>query len=323
MADSRNKPSIEPVRQAVAACLVAHAKQGQRVVVGFSGGLDSTVLLHAASDVAMESAFNLSALHVHHGLSTNADDWADACTRACRELDIPLTHLRVDVPLNTGAGLEASARERRHEALAGHPADWILLAHHADDQAETVLHNLLRGAGVRGAGAMPESRGRVLRPLLGVTRDELLAYARSKRLAWVEDESNADRRYTRNFLRHEVLPLIASRFPRAGSQLAAAATRFSEADALLEDLASLDLGGNPAEFPLPLKLLRDLPDARARNLLRAMLAWHRAQPPDERRMREFVRQLQTAGNDRHPRVDLARYSLWCKAGLLHYGTHLR
>lgn len=318
MADSRNKPSTEPVRQVVAACLAAHAKPGQLVVVGFSGGLDSTVLLHAAGGVARESAFALSALHVHHGLSANADSWADACTRACQELDIPLTHLRVDVPLNSGAGLEASAREMRHKALADHPADWILLAHHADDQAETVLHNLLRGAGVRGAGAMPESRGRVLRPLLGVTREELLVYARFHRLSWVEDESNADCRYTRNFLRHKILPLIASRFPRAGRQLAAAAARFGEADALLEDLAALDLCGAPPEFPLPLKQFRELPGARARNLLRAMLTWHEVQPPDERRLNEFVRQLQNAGNDRHPRIDLASYSLWCEAGRLHF-----
>ncbi len=287
-------------------------------MVGFSGGLDSTVLLHAAGGVAREAAFSLSALHVHHGLSANADAWADACTRVCQELDIPLTHLRVDVPRNTGAGLEASAREKRHKALADHPADLILLAHHADDQAETVLHNLLRGAGVRGAGAMPASRGRVLRPLLGMMRDELLAYARFHGLSWVEDESNADCRYTRNFLRHQVFPLIASRFPRAGKQLAAAAARFGEADALLEDLASLDLRGTLPEFPLPLKLFRELPDARARNLLRALLTWHEVQPPDERRLNEFVRQLQNAGNDRHPRIDLAGYSLWCEAGRLHF-----
>jgi len=287
-------------------------------VVGFSGGLDSTVLLHAASRLATDAALDLSALHVHHGLSAHADAWAEFCTNLCQELGIPLKLLRVDVPRSTGEGPEAAARAVRHKALADDFADWILLAHHADDQAETVLHNLLRGAGVRGAAAMPESRGRVLRPLLGLARTTLLAYARSRRLAWIEDESNADRRYTRNFLRHEILPLVASRFPRAGEQLAAAAARFSEADSLLEDLATLDLGDNSPEFPLPLSLFRALPDTRARNLLRAMLTWHHAQPPDGRRMNEFVRQLQTAGNDRHPRLDLARYTLWCEAGGLHF-----
>ena len=318
MVDSRNKPFTEPVLQAVSACFLRYVRPGQSVVVGFSGGLDSTVLLHAASRLATDAALDLSALHVHHGLSAHADAWAEFCTNLCQELGIPLKLLRVDVPRSTGEGPEAAARAVRHKALADDSADWILLAHHADDQAETVLHNLLRGAGVRGAAAMPESRGRVLRPLLGLARTTLLAYARSRRLVWIEDESNADRRYTRNFLRHEILPLVASRFPRAGEQLAAAAARFSEADSLLEDLATLDLGDNSPEFPLPLSLFRALPDTRARNLLRAMLTWHHTQPPDGRRMNEFVRQLQTAGNDRHPRLDLARYTLWCEAGGLHF-----
>jgi len=318
MGDSRNKPFTEPVQQAVAACFLRYARQGQSVVVGFSGGLDSTVLLHAASCLATDVGLDLSALHVNHGLSAHADDWAASCTKRCRELGIPLTILRVEVSPNTGEGVEAAARGVRHSALAGHSADWILLAHHADDQAETVLHNLLRGAGVRGAAAMPESRARVLRPLLGLARDALLAYARSHRLAWIEDESNADRRYTRNFLRHEILPRIASRFPRAGEQLAAAAGRFYEADFLLQDLATLDLRDSAPEFPLPLKLFRELPDTRARNLLRAMLTWHHVQPPDERRLNEFVRQLQTAGTDRHPRLDLVRYALWCEGGRLYF-----
>lgn len=304
--------------QAVAACLSRYAETSDSVVVGFSGGLDSTVLLHAASCLVRDAALELSALHVHHGLSPNADVWADSCAQVCRQFDVPLTIHRVVVPLNTGEGIEAAARHIRHKVLADHSANWILLAHHADDQAETVLHNLLRGAGVRGAAAMPESRGRVLRPLLGLARDELFAYARAHRLAWTEDDSNTDRRYTRNFLRHEVLPAIASRFPKASEQLAAAAGRFGEAASLLDDLASFDLGGNRPVFPLPLSLFRDLPDARARNLLRAMLTWHQVQPPDERRLTEFVRQLQTAGNDRHPRIDLARYSLWCGTGRLYF-----
>jgi len=316
MADSRNKPSTEPVLQAVAACLFRYAKARDSVVVGLSGGLDSTVLLHAASCLAGAADLQLSALHVHHGLNINADVWADSCAHICQVLNIPLTVLRVDVPLSTGEGPEAAARRVRHKALADQSAKWILLAHHADDQAETILHNLLRGAGVRGAAAMPESRGRVLRPLLGLARDELLAYARARRLVWIEDDSNADRRYTRNFLRHEILPLIASRFSKASEQLAAAAGRFGEAASLLDDLASVDLGGCRPEFPLPLTLFRNLPEPRARNLLRAMLTWHQVQPPDARRLTEFVRQLHTAGTDRHPRIDLGPYSLWCEAGRL-------
>lgn len=317
MDDSRNKSSTEVVVEGVAACLSRYVRAGQSVVVGYSGGLDSTVLLHATSGLAREADIVLSALHVHHGLSSHADDWARTCADTCQGLGIPLTLRRVTVPTDTGEGLEAAARSVRHQAFADYPADWIVLGHHADDQAETVLHNLLRGAGVRGAAAIPEARERLLRPFLGVARDELLAYARSHQLNWIEDDSNSDVRYTRNFLRQEVLPLIASRFPRARGQLAAAAARFSEAESLLDDLAAVDLG-DAREFPVSMTLLRNLSDARARNLLRAMLSWHRVQPPDERRLREFVRQLRTVGNDRHPRIDLASYSLWCEAGLLHF-----
>ncbi|MDP2826738.1 MAG: tRNA lysidine(34) synthetase TilS [Sulfuritalea sp.] len=304
--------------QAVAACLSRYVRQNQSLVVGFSGGLDSTVLLHAANRLATGTDLDLSALHVHHGLSANADVWARFCANVCQAQAIPLTVLRVDIPRRSGEGIEAAARRVRHKALEDQPADWILLAHHADDQAETVLHNLLRGAGVRGAAAMPEARGRLLRPLLGLGRAAVLAYAKLHQLAWIDDESNADIRYTRNFLRREILPPIASRFPRASEHLAAAAGRFGEADSLLDDLAYLDLGDSPPEFPLSLKLFREISGPRARNLLRAMLNWHHAQPPDEPRLVEFVRQLQTASNDRHPRIDLARYSLWCEAGSLHF-----
>lgn len=293
---------------------------GQSVVVGFSGGLDSTVLLDVAGSLSQELGLAVSALHLNHGLSPNADRWAGWCQQVCRELAVPLTTQRVRVPLKTGEGVEAAARVVRRRALDEHSADWILLAHHADDQAETVLHNLLRGAGVRGAAAMPESRGRVLRPLLGVMRNDLRAYSRSRQLVWIEDESNADNRYTRNFLRNEILPRIASRFPRASQQLAASAGRFRDADLLLQDLAGLDLGDSPPEFPLPLKLFRDLSDSRARNLLRAMLTWHRVQAPAQRRLDEFLRQIQSAAIDRRPRLDLEGYSLWCAAGKLNFKT---
>jgi tRNA(Ile)-lysidine synthase len=318
MVDSRNKPSTEAVAQAVTACFSRHARRGEAITVGFSGGLDSTVLLHATNRLVNDAGLGLSALHVHHGLSRYADAWADSCSKVCESLGIPITILRVQVPARSGEGLEAAARRMRHKALSEQHADWVLLAHHADDQAETVLHNLLRGTGVRGAAAIPESRGRVLRPLLGLERAVLMEYAVTHQLTWIEDESNVDRRYTRNFLRHEIIPSIASRFPRVSEKLAAAAEHFNEADSLLGDLAALDLGGRQPEFPLPLTLFRRLSDARARNLLRAILGWYKVQPPDERRLKEFVRQLRTAGKDRHPRIDLVRYSLWCEAGSLHF-----
>jgi tRNA(Ile)-lysidine synthase len=318
MAGSRNKPFTDPISAAVDACLSRHCRAGQTVVVGYSGGIDSMVLLHAVKRVAGNSGLGISALHIHHGLSPNADAWAVCCGEVCSAIDVRLSVTEVMVPERSGEGIEAAARRVRHKALAEHPADWILLAHHADDQAETILHNLLRGAGVRGAAAMPELRGRVLRPLLAVGRETIEEYGQVHQLRWIEDESNSDTRYTRNFLRREILPAIAKRFPGAVEQLAAAASRFSEASELLDDLACIDLKGNPSGFPQRLGLLRELSAARARNLLRVMLTWQHVQPPDERRLNEFVRQLQSAGHDRHPRIDLVTYSLWCEGGRLHF-----
>jgi tRNA(Ile)-lysidine synthase len=318
MVDSRNNPSTEPVLRAVATILSRHVKHAGSLVVGYSGGLDSTVLLDAVHHLAASNGYRVAARHVHHGLSEHADSWADSCARFCLKLGVLFDVARVKIPISSTEGQEAAARRLRHAALSNHPADWILLAHHADDQAETLLHNLLRGTGLRGAAAMPETHGRLLRPLLTLPRSELLAYAQARRLSWIEDESNADQRYTRNFLRGRVLPIIADRFPKSCHQLAAAARRFGEAESLLEQLAMVDLGERSPHFPVPLQLFRDLPEDRARNLLRALLGWQRVQSPDERRLTEFVRQLRTARSDRKPVVAVGAYTLRCESGLLHF-----
>lgn len=318
MVASRNNQFTEPVLRAVESTLSAHVNPAGSVLVGYSGGLDSTVLLHAAHQLSAAGNYRIAARHVHHGLSSNADAWAGFCVKFCLALGVPIDVVQVSVTNFNGEGLEAAARRLRHRALADHPAEWILLAHHADDQAETLLHNLFRGTGLRGAAAMPETNGRLLRPLLALPRSDLLAYARARQLSWIEDESNADPRHTRNFLRTRVLPIVADRFPQVGHRLAAAARRFGEAESLLDQLAKIDLGQRPAQFPLPLDLLQELPEARARNLLRAMLGWQRVQPPDERRLVEFVRQVRTARGDRHPRIELGEYVLWCQSGGLHF-----
>ena len=315
MVASRNNRFTEPVLRAVASALSGQVTQaGSVLLVGYSGGLDSTVLLHALHHLARGGNYRIAARHVHHGLSGQADAWAESCVQFCAALGVPLDVVRVNIANHKEEGLEAAARRLRHAALANHPADWILLAHHADDQAETLLHNLFRGTGVRGAAAMPAANGRLLRPLLALQRSELQEYARTRCLSWIEDESNADPRHTRNFLRTRVLPLIADRFPQVSHRLASAARRFGEAESLLGQLALIDLGDRSPQFPLPLYLFRELQDARARNLLRALLGWQRVQAPDEPRLAEFVRQLRTAGNDRHPRIELRDYLLWCESG---------
>lgn len=308
--------------QAVSACIGRHVAEGDSVAVGYSGGLDSTVLLHAVCALSGSRNIEVAAIHVNHGLSPHADVWAGHCVKVCGELKISLEVVPIVVRPQGGEGIEAAARRSRHRALDAHPAKWKLLAHHADDQAETMLHNLLRGTGVRGAAAMPVARGTLLRPLLGTSRTTLFNYAIAHEMPWIDDESNADPRFTRNFLRACIFPPLVSRFPKGAEQLAAAASRFGEASALLDELARFDLGGRPADFPLPLDLLREMSEIRARNLLRAMLYWQGVQSPDESRLNEFVRQIRSARSGRKPRLDLPPYSLWAEKGQINFQTRI-
>ena len=249
MAGSRKRPSVK------------------KIAVALSGGVDSVVLLHQLKDRAV------CAIHVHHGLSPNADAWAQFCRALCRRWKVPLTVKRVSV-LRAGRGLEAAARDARYEAFTEIDADVIALAHNLDDQAETVLMNLLRGAGARGASGMAartRSRGKVfLRPLLDTTRQEILAYARQHDLAWIEDESNADESLTRNFIRRSVAPLLEKRFPRWRQSLGRAAKHFSKKEAGGEELLRAFLRSRGLKAPSEAKLvemLRQLQSRGARTLI--------------------------------------------------------
>jgi tRNA(Ile)-lysidine synthase len=206
--------------------------RGKRLAVGFSGGIDSTVLLHALHCLQPEFGYRLSAVHVNHGLSQNAGEWERFCRAFCLDLEIPLRIFKVKVSRQR-KGLEAAARDARRAALGKAPVDAIALAHHLDDQAETVLLNLLRGAGIEGASGMQAQsrlgKKRLLRPLLGISRADIAAYAAEHRLGWINDESNADTALTRNFLRHRVGPVLESRFPRWREALARAARHFAGA----------------------------------------------------------------------------------------------
>ncbi|MGY2440349.1 tRNA lysidine(34) synthetase TilS [Pseudomonas sp. SDO52101_S400] len=214
--------------------------------IAFSGGLDSTVLLHLLATLAKtESLPALSAIHVHHGLQAVADAWPAHCQAVCDELSVPLQVMRVQV--QPGASQERAARDARYAAFsaATQVNDVLLTGQHRDDQAETLLFRMLRGAGVRGLSGMPVQRalgqGYLVRPLLDVTRAELETYAQDHGLRWVEDPSNQDRQFSRNYLRHQVMPLLAGRWPQAHASMARSAAHLREAQGLLDELAQIDL----------------------------------------------------------------------------------
>lgn len=315
MASSRKLPNTDcasgTLPAALAACLERHVQPVDRLVVGLSGGVDSVVLLHALA--ALRPAAALAAVHVHHGLSPHADRWAAFCGAFAQRLGVAFVCVRVEVERGSADGLEAAARRARHGVFAEFDADWIVLAHHRDDQAETLLFNLLRGTGLAGAAAMRAQRGRLLRPLLDIGRAEIEAYAVAHGLDWVEDESNHDTRHSRNFLRHRIIAPLTQRFAAAAQNLAAAAARFAEAQALLDDLARLDLGDR-TEFPVAVATLQALNEARARNALRYLLTQRGVRIPSEVRLREALRQMLAAGIDRHPAVKLGAHRLLRRRG---------
>lgn len=214
--------------------------------IAFSGGLDSTVLLHLIASLAKtESLPSFSAVHIHHGLQVAADAWPQHCQFVCDSLGVPLQIERVKVL--PGASLERAAREARYAVFGAltQAHDVLLTGQHRDDQAETLLFRLLRGAGARGLSAMPAQRsvgqGTLIRPLLDISRADLEAYAQAHQLHWIEDPSNQDRQFSRNYLRHQIMPLLTGRWPQAQASMARSAAHLREAQGLLDELAQIDL----------------------------------------------------------------------------------
>jgi len=279
--------------------------------VAFSGGLDSTVLLHLLADyVRHHDAPPLYAVHIHHGLQAAADAWPAHCQQVCDALGIELRVIRVQ--LDSAASLEQAAREARYRAFASllGPGEVLFTGQHREDQAETLLFRLLRGAGLRGLAAMPASRslgqGRLVRPLLDQSREQLQAYAQASGLKWIEDPSNTDTRFARNFLRAEVVPLLRQRWPQASQNLARSAAHLGEALALLDELAATDIAaaspGAVAPWQcldsLDMGVLAALSPARQRNALQYWLS-SRTRLPDSRHWAGWAN-LRDAAADAQP-----------------------
>ena len=275
--------------------------------MGFSGGVDSVVLLDSLVE---EPSVSVTAVHVHHGLSPNADAWADFCRDFCKAREVPLTVERVSVDRAAPEGLEAAARSQRYAVYAARPEPCVALAHHLDDQAETVLLQLLRGTGLKGVAAMPELRElpgshvRIYRPLLAMSRREIVARAKERGLSWIDDESNASTKHDRNYLRHEVAPLLDARFPGWRDAISRYARHAGAANELLDELARKD-GALDAGVVID----AGISPARRANALRAFLAMNGLPMPSEARLEEMARQLYGARGDARVRIEHAGVAL--------------
>lgn len=284
MASSR-KPSVKKTGSAgqIATPLAAIGRfleqvpKTRRLLIGFSGGLDSHVLLHAvASCRAHRPDLELLAVHVDHGIQASSGEWANHCQNVCRDLDVAIEVLQTSVLVDSAEGPEASARIARYSLFASimRDGDYVLLAQHADDQAETFLLQALRGSGPDGLASIPQKRsfanGWLCRPLLGSNRSELQHYAKKASLRWIEDPSNADTALDRNFLRHDVLPLLRERWPALNQTLARSASRAGAASRLLMSLATDDLSvvRGKSDDSLTIPVLLSLGEDRIFNVIR-------------------------------------------------------
>jgi tRNA(Ile)-lysidine synthase len=345
MASSRKSKRNSPASllDRVSGALRGVVETGDRLVLGLSGGIDSVVLLDILARLTPRLKYELSAVHVNHQLSPNAPRWARFCRTLCRTRGIPLRVTKVAVARRDS--IEAAARAARHAVFGKLRADYVVLAHNQDDQAETLLLQLLRGAGVRGLAAMPRvgqlrtavkpfvpSSSKperpsgmlsVIRPLLDVPRKDIEAYARRRRLEWVEDESNAQTYFLRNFLRHEVFPLIARRYPAYRTTLSRSARHLAEAAALLDELAAADFAAHAENGGLAVAALRAYALPRAKNLLRYLISSHGIRAPSADRLDEALRQLLTAKQDARVQVELNGAQLRRFAGKVHVISDIR
>ena len=280
-------------------------------LLGYSGGVDSHVLLFLMHQLrSLSPHVKLTAIHINHNLSHNSPAWVVHCQNICSQLEIPLLIFPIVLNLKKGMSLEEAARNERYRVFFDQMQSaetCLLTAHHQNDQAETVLIQLLRGAGPKGLAAMPQiqkfSHGKLIRPLLNVTRKEINHFAEQNKLNWINDESNQDFRFARNFLRDKITPILEDQWPSFGKSLSRSARHCAETSKLLEDLAEIDLNqlqnqSNSIDAGLFLKLSF----SRQSNLLRYWIQKCRVRVPNESKLHAFIKMLQQAGVDKSPKI---------------------
>jgi len=287
-------------------------KKIKSMTVALSGGVDSVVLLQLLHSLQKKYRFTLNATHVHHGLSKNADKWVKFCEKLCRDLSVPLDVHYVKLPQKKSLGIEGEARQLRYEKLLQSKSDLVVLAHHADDQAETFLLQLIRGAGVKGLSSMAhfDDARRLWRPLLNQSRSDIESYARKHKLKWIEDESNLNIDFDRNFIRSKVLPILKNRFNHIIKVIYRSSSHLAEAQNLLDDLAKLDLKkylkSNKYKHILQVKSLNKLSHSRAKNVLRYWLELNDQLMPSKDLLDELLRQVLTAKKDAELKIEISK-----------------
>ena len=287
-------------------------KKIKSMTVALSGGIDSVLLLHLLHLLQKKHHFTLNAIHVHHGLSKNADKWVKFCEKLCRDLSVHLDVHYVKLPQKKSLGIEGEARQLRYEKLLQSKSDLIVLAHHADDQAETFLLQLIRGAGVKGLSSMAhfDHSRRLWRPLLNTTRIDIESYAKKHKFKWIEDESNLNIDFDRNFIRFKVLPILKNRFSHIIKVISRSSAHLAEAQHLLDDLAKIDLENCLKSYNYKHKLqvntLDKLSNTRAKNVLRYWLELNDQLMPSKDLLDELLRQVLTAKKDATIKIQLSK-----------------
>ena len=288
-------------------------KKIRSMTVALSGGVDSVVLLHLLHQLQKTHHFTLKVTHVHHGLSQNADKWVKFCEKLCAKLSVPLDIHFIQLPQKKSLGIEGEARRLRYEKLLQTKTDLVVLAHHQDDQAETFLLQLIRGAGVKGLSSMGYFDGarKLWRPLLNTSRVDIESYAKKHKLKWIEDESNRNIDFDRNFIRSKVLPILKNRFNHIIKVISRSSSHLAEAQYLLDDLAKIDLKNylksDNYKHKLQVKTLNKLPLSRAKNVLRYWLEMNDQLMPSKDLLDELLRQVLTAKKDATLKIELSKY----------------
>lgn len=300
-------------------------------IVAFSGGVDSQALLHLIADVKAncDISNDLLACHVNHGLSENSNDWQVFAQQQCDNLGITFKAVSVEVENKQRTSWEAQARDARYDALLSLAAKFenaiILTGHHNDDQIETFLLAMKRGAGIKGLSSIAEISSRqgviIARPLLTFSRAEIEQYAQEQELKWIEDESNSDTTFDRNFLRHDVVPILKARWPAIGKTIGRSAQHCSESQLLLDELAAEDLSKClKNKGMLDVSALLNLSRPRFNNLIRYYLELRDMLMPSAKQLEQLYSQL-TAADDKTPAVSVGKHVFRRFGGALYLTKH--